>query len=316
MSSPVQNFVTPTGRLVWGDLYKPQDKDADGKPLVIKNGPDAGKARVQYAFGVAVPKGAERHWAETTWGAIIWATGHASAPQAAQSPAFAWKVTDGDSQIPNKKGKKPCDREGYRGHWVLSLGSSFAPRIYNRDGSQAILEPNAVKCGYYVQVAGTVVGNDSGQNPGVYLNHSLVALQGYGVEIVTGPDPTAVGFGGGPAPAGMLAQPPGGLPPTTVAPAAPGAPAASYAPPPPPGAMAPPPAAAPPPTVVTPAPSFLAPPAPAAPVYAPPPPMAAPVAPVVPAAPTLTPKAGGATYAAMIAAGWNDATLRQHGYLN
>jgi hypothetical protein len=39
------------------------------------------------------------------------------------------------------------------------------------------------------------------------------------------------------------------------------------------------------------------------------------VPPVAPAAPTLTAKAGGATYAQMVAAGWNDATLRQHGYL-
>ena len=321
MSSPAQNFTTPTGRQVWGDLYKPQDKDADGKPLLIKNGPQAGQARVSYSFGIAIAKApGQQHWAqrpagwpanEPYWGETIWAVGHASSPQAAQSPAFAWKVTDGDSQVPNKKGKKPCDREGYPGHWVLSLGSSFAPRIYNRDGSQAILEPNAVKCGYYIQVAGTVVGNDSSQNPGVYLNHSLVALQGYGPEIMTGPDPASVGFGRGVAPAGMMAQPAGGLTPPPATPGAPPAPAASYAPP-VPGVNA-----MPAPTMVTPAPSFLAPPGAPAPVMAspPPPPMAAPAPPAAPVQPQLTAKAAGATYAQMIAAGWNDGTLRQHGYM-
>jgi hypothetical protein len=29
----------------------------------------------------------------------------------------------------------------------------------------------------------------------------------------------------------------------------------------------------------------------------------------------MTAKAGGATYAAMVAAGWNDAQLREHGYM-
>lgn len=295
------NFVTPTARMVWGDAYKPQDKDADGKPLMIKSGPNAGQPRVQYAFGIAIPKEpGHSHWSQTTWGAIIWGVGHASAPQAAQSPAFAWKVTDGDSQMPNKKGKKPSEREGYPGCWVLSLGSSFAPRIVNRDGSAAILDPGAVKAGYYVQVSGTVAGNDSSQNPGVFLNHNYVSLQGYGPEILTGPDPSTLGFGAGAAPAGMSAQPPGGFKP----PAAPGAPPppAAAAPP----AYAPPPVGAPPPPVaVAPAPSFLAPPAP--PVYAPP----APAAP----AQQMTAKAAGASYAAMIAAGWTDAALRAHGYM-
>jgi hypothetical protein len=286
-------------------LYVAQGKDADGKPLVIKNGPQTGQPRVQFAFGLAIPKGAERHWAETEWGRVVWAVGHASAPQAAQSPSFAWKVTDGDSQIPNKKGNKPADREGYPGHWVLAFGSSFAPRIYNRDGSQPIAEPGAVKTGYYVQVAGSVAGNDSTQNPGVYLNHELVALQGYGAEITSGPDAASVGFGKGPAPAAMMVQPPGGLPP-------PGPPGA-VVPPPTTGPAAP--AYVPPPVAVTPAPSVLTPPGAAAPPLPPGLP-AAPVAPPpAPAAPVLTAKAAGATYAQMVAAGWTEATLRQHGYL-
>ena len=178
------NFTTPVGRLVEGSLYKPSTTDAEGNPLVVKSGPNAGQARTDYYFALAIPKGAEQHWASTDWGAKIWEVGHKSFPNGqANSPAFAWKVIDGDSAVPNRKGRKPCDKEGHKGHWVLRWSSGYAPRIYNANGSQAITEPDAVKPGYYVQVAGSVAGNGSQQQPGVYLNHSMVALAGYGEEI-------------------------------------------------------------------------------------------------------------------------------------
>jgi hypothetical protein len=299
-----QNVMTPTGRIVWGDLYTPQTKDNAGKPLVIKAGPDAGKPTQRFAFGLAIAKGGEQHWSQTPWGAVIWAAGHTAFPQAAQRKDFAWKVLDGDSTELNKNNRRPCDKEGHPGHWVLSFSSSFAPRIVNSNGSAAILEPNAVKCGYFVQVSGTVDGNSNDQNPGVYLNHGFVALQGYGPEIVSGPDPASLGFGGGPAPVGMSAAPVGAMaaPPVTPAPPAAAAPPA-YQPPPPPAPAPPPPPV---PTAVAPAPAFLA------PAAAPPPP---PPPPPAPTAPQLTAKANGATYQQMVAAGWTDATLRQHGFL-
>jgi hypothetical protein len=306
-----QNVLTPTARMLWGSVSEPQTKDAEGKPLVIKSGPNAGQATQRYAFGVGIPKGGESHWSQTSWGAAIWAVGHAAFPNVAQRPDFAWKVIDGDSTIPNKRGKAPNTKEGYPGHWVLSFSSSYPPRLYNRDGSQP-LEPAAFKCGYFVQVAGTVDGNDSPNQPGVYLNHNMVALQGYGPEIISGPDPTSVGFGGGPAPAMMSATPPAGM---VAPPAVPGAPMAPPAPPPPPAAPVAAPVAAPAvPTAVAPAPAFLGAPA------APPPPVAAPVAPPPPppaAVPVrqMTAKAAGATFEQMVAAGWNEAQLRQHGYL-
>ena len=40
------NFTTPVGRLVMGSLYKPQTTDADGKPLVVKSGPNAGDTQI------------------------------------------------------------------------------------------------------------------------------------------------------------------------------------------------------------------------------------------------------------------------------
>jgi len=310
------NFTSPVGRLVWGSLYAPRTTDAEGKPLVIKSGPDIGKPRADFAFGIAIAKGTEQHWNQTQWGALIWQTGQAAFPQGqANSPAFAWKVIDGDSQVPNRKGRKPCDREGYPRHWIVSYSSSYAPRIYNANGTAPITEVDAVKPGYYIQVAGNVAGNDSPNQPGVYLNHSMVAFSGYGEEIVTGPDPASAGFGQAPLPAGLSATPIGAL---------------AAAPPPVPvtqGYVAPAPTAA----VVAPAPTAAAiamPPAPphypilgaGAPPSAPlpaPVPQVAPTIPSPPAPPArqMLPAANGVPYEAYIANGWTDDMLRQNGMM-
>ena len=278
------NFTTPVGRMVMGSLYKPQTTDAEGKPLTIKSGPNAGQAKVQYFFALAIPKTGEQHWSQTPWGASIWKVGHEAFPQGqADAPSFAWKIVDGDSAVPNRTGKKPCDREGYPGNWVLSFSSGFAPKIYNKDGTAPIIEPDAVKLGYFIQVNGDVEGNGSAQQPGVYLNHSMVALSAYGPEISIGPDASTAGFGTAPLPAGAMATPP-----------------ASFAPPVTPASFTPP----------VPAPS-----APVAPMIPPNPAfLAVPPTPPAPAHVMLVP-AGGATYEQMIAAGWTDALLVANGMM-
>lgn len=279
------NFTTPVGRLLMGSLYKAQTTDADGKPLVVKSGPNQGQPKVTYFFAVGIPKNpGETHWSQTPWGAAIYKAGAEAFPQACQSPSFAWKIVDGDSTVPNKKGTAPCTREGYKGHWVISFSSGFAPKIYNADGTQAITEPDAVKLGYFVQVNGDVDGNGSGQNPGVYINHSMVALSAYGPEIVVGPDASSVGFGGAALPAGASLTPPA----TFVPPAQ---------------------AAAPMPTPAMPAPVMPA--AVPNPAF-----LQVPTAPVALApAKVMLPAANGATYEAMIAAGWTDMLLVQHGMM-
>lgn len=298
MSATKVNLTSPVGRFVQGNLYVPNTKNFDGNPLVVKSGPNAGQPRVDYFVAVAVPKKAgETHWALTEWGKQIWAIGHAAFPAQAQRPDFAWKIEDGDSIVPNKKGKKPCDYEGYKGCWVIKTSGGFAPKICNADGSALIAEPNAVKPGYFVQVNFDVEGNGNQNNAGVYLNHRIVALSAYGEEITFGPDPTSAGFGGVPLPAGASAVPLAAL--KVAAPAA----ASTQAAPPPPAVIAPPPAVAVPAVPVTPHPAILNPTA-----AAPPPPPAAP-------ARVMLAKAAGATYESFLAAGWTDALLIQHGMM-
>jgi hypothetical protein len=121
-----------------------------------------------------------------------------------------------------------------------------------------------------------------------------VSFQGFGPEIKTRVDPGSVGFGAGPKPTGVLSAPVGGMAaPVGLPPALPGA-AASL------------PSAMPAPTAVQPSPGFLAPPA-AAPAPLPPPP-AAPVR-------RMTDKAQGNTYEGLIAQGWTEALLIQHGLM-
>ncbi len=288
--------TTPAGRIVWGSLYDAQTKNYDGAPLVTKSGPNAGQPRVEYPFGLAIPKTpGVVHWASEAWGADIWTVGHAAFPQQAQRPDFAWKILDGDSQVPNKKGRKPCDQEGNPGHWIVRFSSGFAPNLYTLIGQREpvpLLEKNAIVPGYWVQVHFDVAGNDNPNNAGIYLNHKMVCLVAYGTPIVNGPDVASAGFGVAALPPGASLQPP-----ANFVPPAPTATPGAGQPPPPPSA----PAAAPAPSVpVIPNAAVLGTGA------APPPP------PDVPAR-VMLPAAGGTPYEEWIKSGWTDALLVQHG---
>ena len=310
------DFTLPPGRLVQGSLTVAQDKDATGNPLVVKTGPNAGQPRVNYYFAVAIPKTPGVHWASEDWGAPIWAEGHAAFPGGqTQRADFAWKITDGDSVEPDQNMKRPCDREGFPGHWVVRFSGGKAPQVYSLLPGQAspVLVPDpagAVGLGDFVQVRGSVCGNGEITKPGVYLNHSMVCLRAYGPRISTGPDVASAGFGGGALPPGASFTPPaaapGQLPPPPAAPGA-GAPMPPAAP-----TYAPPPAAAP-ATPVTAAPAAPAAPTPSPahvglPPMAPPPPAPAP-------GPVMLPAANGVPYDAYRASGWTDEQLRASGLM-
>jgi hypothetical protein len=294
------NFTTPVGRIVQGDLAKAQPVlDNAGKPKLTRDG----HPMIQHFIALAIPKvPGHTHWAQTDWGKQVWDEGARAHPNFAPHPTFSWKIEDGDSQIPNKKGKKNADREGFPGHWILKFRSGFLPKTYNADGS-APIPAETIRCGYYAQVNCSVAGN-TGDSPGVYLNPNMVALSGYGEEIIAGPDASEAGFGAAPLPPGASATPLGGFAPAAPAPS-PAVPFVmpSFAAPTPTPSVVPPatPTTSPsnglPPNVPVPTnPAFLAPPPP-------------------PAAKQLTAKAAGASYADLIKAGWTDALLVQHGMM-
>jgi hypothetical protein len=266
------NITSPVGRLVSGNLYSPNTKNAEGKPLTDRDG----NPRNEFFFAIAIPKGPEQHWNQTEWGKYIWDAGHVGDAHAGQRQQFAWKITDGDSTVLDAKNKRPCDRDGYPGNWVVRFTGGFAPKIYSTVSTAApveLLERDAIKLGYYIQVSFNSKFNGSSKQPGVYLNFSMVCLCAFGVQIVNGPDVASAGFGAAPLPVGASRTPaPGAMPPQPSAPA----------------------------SVPPPAPGFRTVP---------------PALPVAPPKRAMTDKAEGASYEDCIKVGWTDDLLVEHGMM-
>ena len=242
MPKEKNEFMSPVGRLVSGSPFEPQTKDHTGAPLVIKRGPNMGQPTIRYFMALAIPK---TEPAVNDFFALIVDAAKRSFPTMFDAggnclrPDFAWKFKDGDSPVPDQKGNRPCDKEGYPGNWIFAFSGAHAPKCHGTDGKQMLTDPNSIKRGYYIRILGSVVGNDESAKPGVYLNYSGVQLVAYGPEIAVGPD-TAAAFAGAPVAAlpqgaSLVPPTPAMAPPSAVAPLTVG----TGAPPPMPGFMAP-----------------------------------------------------------------------------
>ena len=304
-----------TGRLVQGDCFIAQTKDAQGNPRVVKTGPNTGQPAPQHFVAVAYRKD-DPYWPEffnmllatskQEWPNLFPATQPVQPLYGVMSghpvnPQYSFKVIDGDGVDQN--GMSNAEKEGFAGHWVVRYASAYAPKVVRPTGpgtwevmafDPATGRKPPIKRGDYIRVAGSVAGNNNPQRPGIYVNLNMIEFVGQGDEIVSGPD-AASAF------ATPAALPPGARP--VGAPPAGGAPAPR-----------------PPATGAAPAPA--APAAPAAPVAgnapaaAPPPPAAASSAPASPpAGPVMLPAAGATSYESYKAAGWTDEQLIAHGYM-
>jgi hypothetical protein len=287
MSITATQILTPVGRLVAGSPFEPNTTDMDGRPLVVKSGANVGQPRTEYFLAIAVPKSDPGVSAVYQQIMAVARQGFPTLFDAAGKclrPDFAFKITDGDSQVPDLKNRRPCDREGYAGCWIFKFKNGFAPKVYSKGGASIITNPAEVKPGYFIRVYGTAAANDNATKPGVYLNCSMIELVGYGEEITFGPSGDQI-FGAAPAalPVGASATP---LAPRTPL-AGPGLPPITPALPP----------------NVTPAPDFLTPP---------PPPPAAPAP--APEEFFIAPNGARVARSALVGAGWNDtqiATLKR-----
>lgn len=201
----MQEILFPVGRLVSGHPMEPrQITDKDDKPVFDTQG----QAVTERYVGVAIPKGSEQHWKDTEWGAKVYAAAQDAVngwPNGEfNSPSFSWKIIDGDSQVPNKKGNKPCDQTGYPGHWVVHMTTRIAYNCFHAgryEPMQAIQRKEEIKRGDYCRVYCQVKGNKPSQSPGVYINPQMFELTRAGVEIVSqGSGPAASSVFGGAAP--------------------------------------------------------------------------------------------------------------------
>ena len=271
------DLLTGVGRLVQGHPFEFSDKNMEGQPLTDK----AGNPRVEYFFAIAIPKTDPEF--PPLWQRVTEVAQQGFPGGESQRPTFSWKYTDGDT--------KP-DNEGFAGHHVLKLKSSFAPRVFTKGATgkmEQIVDADRMKRGDYVRVYLSVAPNGSALQPGIYLNPTMVELVGYGEQIASGPSGDDI-FGAAPVaalPAGASSTPVAGAPIATTPPPAVAAPAVAA-----PAVAAP--AVAAPAATVTPATDFLNP----APVQ-------------------LTAKAvaEGHTHASLLAAGWDDAKSRANGYI-
>lgn len=328
------NFTAPIGRLVWGDPFTAQTLTDDVTKLPKRDA--AGNIMIEYTIGVAYSK------TDPLWPAFremlkvedrrAWPQFHGPNGEVLPGVKFADKITDGDGF--NTKGQPHSAKDGYAGHWIVKYGTQYAPTVHYYDDATRswvqMVDKSQLKAGDYIKVSGSTQTNNSSQSPGMYRNFNMVALYGRGVAIVKGPDANAA----------FDAPPPGSAAPNMVTA-------------PPPGAgPAPQPPGAPPPAPVMSAPLMLAsangvpyeawraqgwtdeqlitaghmaqpvvmapaapPPAPPAPPAAPPAPPPTPPAPPPAPGRVMLPAANGQTYEAMLAAGWTDALLVQHGMM-
>lgn len=177
--------VTPVGRIVQGNLAKPNTKDINGQPLVWKSGDSAGQPRVEYFIGLAIPKNDPGITALfDTMGAAA-AAGFPGGQ--ANTAGFAWKYFDGDSL--DKNGTPFSARPGMAGCYIFKLSTSYAPKAYlNQNGAWVEVGLDQIKTGDYVAADISIDANGNLQNPGVYLNLNMIQWVGVGEAIVSGPN--------------------------------------------------------------------------------------------------------------------------------
>lgn len=206
MSSPgKREFTTPVMRLLQGDPFKPDTTNMQGQPLVVLTGPNAGQKTQRY---LAVLGGSKQDPAVQQFVNMVWGFARECWPQFFNqqgqciNPLLSVKLSDGDGL--DGLGKPNNMKEGFAGNWILKTQSSFPPKCYYKDHYQPheeIKDPNIIKRGYFVRVAGTMETNNNQMKPGIYVNLNMVELCGHGPEIISGPQASSV-FGA--APAGAL----------------------------------------------------------------------------------------------------------------
>lgn len=192
IGSTDENPLLPMGRLVFGNpLVFAQATDYNTKKP--KTDKVTGAPILECTFGFAIPKAGEQHWAQTQWGALMYAEGSAAFPTMIARDDFAWKITDGDSPKPNKAGTIINTKEGYAGHWVLTLSTRFGavksfkvnPQFGTTDECLAVTD---IKTGDYGRLVLTCNNNKdkagNAQTPGLYLNPLAFCKDKDGVAIV------------------------------------------------------------------------------------------------------------------------------------
>lgn len=198
--------LTPVSRILWGHPCKQRARtDNNNKPIIKADGTPA----MSWIFGLGVPKEAmlrqihagrqdiEQIVQTQSFERVIWPVmAHVAAqgyPQGAPQN-FAWKYDDGDDTRPVNGGGAPyASREGYPGHYCLTVSSALdnPPSVFRfnaQTGGYDQVPADQFKTGDYVVCELNIVCNVPDQRthtPSLYINPTGVELVGYGKEIVS-----------------------------------------------------------------------------------------------------------------------------------
>lgn len=206
-------LMTPVMRLVQGSVAMQHQVDmetnqkkflADGvtpemgtflalaAPKILPNGQPNGEFGQFYSQLVAV--------AAQSWPALFPQGARPDLPNGGCiNPRFSWKYQDGDGV--DASGKSVADKQGFAGHHIIRMFTSFPLRCFH-EGKFATHEEiqkaeDVVKRGFWVRVGVEVKSNNATgtQVPGISIFPKLLSFVERGEEIVSGPNAEAM-FGG------------------------------------------------------------------------------------------------------------------------
>ena len=189
----MNEFVSPVGRLIYGSVFQGSDKGYQNRLNDIDQ--STGLPQIKWQFGIAIEK------------------------QNPELPAFmqllqaamsqAWPAFKGDMADPDQfkakilDGDKTPEKAGYKGCLIFKIESKFLPTVFADDRARLITNPDEVKRGYYIQVAGSYTSNALQDNPGMKIWGSKILMRFVGEEIKgSGGDPGCFENTGGYRPAG------------------------------------------------------------------------------------------------------------------
>lgn len=194
-------IMTKVGRLVNGHPLNLQAMKNEDKVTKVKTPrlDNSGAQMYDSYVAIAIAKTGETDWKQTDWGQQIYNQAVNDFPNGEHAmAAFSWKIVDGDSQVPNKNMRKPCDQEGYPGHWVIHCNNIFKPiKCYNVGKydpmTDQISDKKMIKRGDYCRLILTVKGNNAvhPNTPGVFITPVLFELYRAGEEIYGENEPDA-----------------------------------------------------------------------------------------------------------------------------
>ena len=186
------NNLVVQGRIVWNigsNLFEGKQKtDYNTNAPVFDQ---AGNPKIEYGFGLAIPKTDPTTGQPTAEFTKVWEALHKEAftlyPSGQIPPGFAMKFKDGDGI--DHTGKSYADREGHAGHIILMCTTQIPIKYFLFQGGNNILVNEGIKTGDYVNVQLNIKSHPAkGQGKaGLYLNPSAVQLIQPGKEIINAP---------------------------------------------------------------------------------------------------------------------------------